>query len=81
MHSGRIWLDTVITLVGFNLLHVPIWGWGFALEGLVSGAVALAFLIWRKDLLTTMVFHISTDAIGIVIAPMFTEWWKKPTLF
>ena len=81
MLTGRIWLAAVVTLVGFYVLHVPVWGWGFALGGLVSGAAAMAFFIWRKDLLAMMVFHISTDAIGIVIAPMFSDWWRKPTLF
>jgi membrane protease YdiL (CAAX protease family) len=79
--TGRVWLAAVVTLVGFYLLHVPVWGWGFALGGLVSGAAVMAFFIWRKDLLAMMVFHISTDAIGIVIAPMLSEWWRKPTLF
>jgi hypothetical protein len=63
------------------VLHVPVWGWGFTLGGLVSGAAAMAFFIWRKDLLAMMVFHMSTDAIGLVVAPMFSEWWKKPALF
>jgi hypothetical protein len=54
---------------------------GFALGGLVSGAAAMAFFVWRKDLLAMMVFHMSTDAIGLVVVPMFSEWWKKPALF
>ena len=45
MLTGRIWLAALITLVGFNLLHVPVWGWGFALGGLVSGAAVMAFFI------------------------------------
>jgi membrane protease YdiL (CAAX protease family) len=81
MLTGRIWLAALVTLVGFCVLHVPLWGWGFALGGLVSGAAAMAFFIWRKDLLAMMIFHISTDAIGIVIAPIFSEWWRKPALF
>ena len=81
MLTGRIWLAALVTLVGFYMLHVPVWGWGFALGGLVSGAAAMGFFIWRKDLLAMMVFHISTDAIGLVIAPIFSDWWKKPALF
>jgi len=81
MLTGRIWLAALVTLVGFYVLHVRGWGWGFALGGLVSGAGAMAFFIWRKDLLAMMVFHMSTDAIGLVVAPMFSEWWKKPPLF
>ena len=81
MLTGRIWLAALVTLLGFYMLHVPVWGWGFALGGLVSGTAAMAFFIWRKDLLAMMVFHISTDAIGLVVAPVFSEWWKKPALF
>lgn len=81
MLTGRIWLAAAVTLIGFYALHVPVWGWGFALGGLVSGAAAMAFFIWRKDLLAMMVFHMSTDAIGLVVAPLFSEWWKKPALF
>lgn len=79
--TGRIWLAAVVTLVGFQLLHVPMWGWGFTLGGLLSGAAAMAFFIWRKDLLAMMIFHICTDAIGIVVVPMFSEWWRKPATF
>jgi membrane protease YdiL (CAAX protease family) len=81
MLTRRIWLAALITLVGFYLLHVPVWGWGFAVGGIVSGAAVMAFFIWRKDLLAMMVFHVCTDAIGLVVAPMFSEWWKKPALF
>jgi membrane protease YdiL (CAAX protease family) len=79
--TGRVWLAALVTLVGFYVLHVPVWGWGFALGGLVSGAGAMAFFIWRKNLLAMMVFHISADAMGLVVAPMFSESWKKPALF
>jgi membrane protease YdiL (CAAX protease family) len=81
MLTGRIWLAALVTLLGFYMLHVPVWGWGFALGGLVSGAATMAFFIWRKDLLAMMVFHTSTDAIGLVVVPMFSEWWRKPALF
>jgi membrane protease YdiL (CAAX protease family) len=79
--TGRVWLAALVTLLVFYMLHVPVWGWGFALGGFVSGAAAMAFFIWRKDLLAMMVFHMSTDAIGLVVVPMFSEWWKKPALF
>ena len=28
-----------------------------------------------------LVFHMSTDAVGHVVAPLFSEWWKRPVLF
>jgi membrane protease YdiL (CAAX protease family) len=81
MLTGSIRLAALIALIGFYALHVPLWGWGFALGGLVTGACAMAFFIWRKDLLAMIVFHLSTDAFGLVVAPFFSEWWKKPVLF
>ena len=74
--TGRTWLPAAWAVVGFSLLHVPVWGWGFALVGLIGGAASTAFFIWRKDLLAMMVFHALTDATGFLIAPMFSEWWK-----
>ena len=81
MLTGRLWFGAAIAVVGFYALHVPVWGWGFALGGLISGAAAMAFFVWRRDLLAMMVFHMSTDAIGLVVAPLFSEWWKTAVLF
>jgi CAAX protease family protein len=76
--TGRVWLAAALAVVDFSLLHVPGWGWGFALVGLIGGAASTAFFIWRKDLLAMMVFHAITDATGFLIAPMFSEWWREP---
>ena len=78
MLTGNVWLAGAVALVGFAVLHVPYWGWGFAIIGLIGGAVSTAFFIWKKDLLAMMVFHACTDAVGLVIAPMFSEWWREP---
>jgi membrane protease YdiL (CAAX protease family) len=75
-----VWLAAAIALVGFTALHVPMWGWGFALGGLVSGAPAMAFFVWRRDLLAIIVFHTITDAMGLVIAPLYSDWWENPAL-
>jgi membrane protease YdiL (CAAX protease family) len=77
MLTGRTWLAAVIALVAFYALHVPLWGWGFALGGLLTGSAAMAFFIWRKDLLAMIVFHVSTDVIGLVVAPIFSAWWRE----
>jgi len=81
MLTGRLWLGAVIAVVGFYALHAPLWGWGFVLGVLISGAAAMAFFVWRKDLLAMIVFHMSTDAVGLVVMPLFSEWWKRPLLF
>ena len=76
--TGNVWLAGALALAGFAALHLPYWGWGFAIIGLLGGTVSTAFFIWRKDLLAMMVFHACTDAVGLVIAPMFSEWWREP---
>ena len=78
--TGRVWLAATLAVLGFSTLHVPLWGWGFAVGGLISGTAAMAFFVWRKDLLAMIVFHLIADANGIVIAPLFSEWWKTPEL-
>lgn len=75
--TGHVWLAGALAVIGFGVLHVPLWGWGFVISGLFAGAVFTAFFIWKKDLLAMMVFHATTDAIGFVISPMFSEWWKR----
>ena len=80
MLTGNVWLAGGLALVAFAALHVPSWGWGFAIIGLLGGTVATTFFIWKQDLLALMVFHTCTDAVGLVIAPMFSEWWREPRL-
>jgi len=75
--TGNVWLAGALAVIGFGLLHVSSWGWGFVVSGLVGGVVFTTFFIWKKDLLAMMVFHTITDAIGIVISPAFSEWWKE----
>ena len=79
--TGRLWLAATLALLGFTALHVPVWGWGFAVGGLVSGAAAMAFFAWQRDLLAMMVFHTAADATGLILAPMFSDWWKTPAHF
>jgi membrane protease YdiL (CAAX protease family) len=79
--TGRTWLAATLALLGFCALHVPMWGWGFAVGGLVGGAAAMAFFVWRRDLLALMVFHTITDAIGLIVAPLYSDWWKSLAFF
>ena len=79
--TGRLWLSATLALLGFSALHVPAWGWGFAVGSFISGAAAMTFFVWRRDLLAMIVFHIMVDATGLIIAPLFSDWWKTPALF
>ncbi len=79
--TGSTWFAATIALLGFSALHVPTWGLGFAIGGLVSGAAMMAFFVWKKDLLAMMIAHGTIDAIGLVIAPMVSDWWRDPRYF
>jgi hypothetical protein len=46
--------------------------------GLVGGAAAMAFFLWRRDLLAMMVFHTVADATGLIIAPLYSDWVENP---
>jgi hypothetical protein len=72
--TGRLWLTATLALLGFNALHVPVWGWGFAMGGLVSGAAAMAFFVWRKDLLAMMISHIVAEGTGFIFLPLYSDW-------
>ena len=78
MLTRNVWVAGVLALVGFAFLHAPYWGRGFVVISLIGGVVTTTFFIWKKDLLAMMVFHACTDAVGLVIAPMFSEWWREP---
>ena len=78
--TGRPWLAATLAVAAFGVLHVPLWGWGFMVGGLFGGAVWMAAFLWRKDLLAMIVFHTITDAIGILIMPAFSDWWRDPAL-
>ena len=77
MLTGKVWLAAALSVIGFGMLHVPEWGWGFVVGGLIGGAATTAFFVWQRDLLAMMVFHLITDAFGFIIFPMFSEWWKQ----
>jgi CAAX protease family protein len=77
--TGRVWLAAALSLLVFCALHVPAWGMGPAVAFFVGGVPSMAFFVWRRDLLAMIVAHVMIDGWGLVLAPLFTEWWKTPT--
>lgn len=71
--TGNYWLTGAIVVIIFGLAHVPMWGWGPALTTFISGAVATAFYIWRRDLIALMIAHGVTDFAGIVVIPYLAQ--------
>jgi membrane protease YdiL (CAAX protease family) len=75
--TGSLWLAGALSVTVFAGLHVPFWGAGPALSFLIGGAASTAFFIWRQDLLAMIVAHVAIDAWGLVITPLYSEWWKE----
>lgn len=74
--TGSLWLAGALSVAAFAALHIPSWGVGPAVSFLVGGAVSTAFFIWRQDLLAMIIAHASVDVWGLVITPLYSEWWK-----
>src|SRR6185436_1521087 len=67
--SGSPWIGGLVPLAIFTVAHVPGWGWGPALTTFVSGGVITLFYLWKRDLPATIIAHIVTDLVGIVVTP------------
>jgi membrane protease YdiL (CAAX protease family) len=74
--TGHVWLAGILSAAVFAALHIPFWGTGPGLAFFVGGVASTAFFIWRQDLLAMVVAHIAVDAWGIVVTPLYSEWWK-----
>jgi len=37
----------------------------------------MAFFVWKRDLLSLIIFHTVTDATGLIITPMYSRWWDS----
>jgi membrane protease YdiL (CAAX protease family) len=68
---GNKWVAGVITLVFFTVAHFPFWGIANSIP-IFLGALLLTLLhlLWR-NLTVNIIAHITTDAIGFVLVPLF----------
>ncbi len=71
--SGSRLLAGAVAVAVASVLHLPYWGWGPVLAYLVTGAVAVSFFAWRKDLLANVVAHVTVDGMGLVLMPAVTR--------
>jgi membrane protease YdiL (CAAX protease family) len=68
--TGSNWLAGIMSVAAMALLHLPNWGSGPVLAYLMTGAIATAFFVWRRDLAANMIAHVTVDAMAIVIVPV-----------
>lgn len=73
--TGSLWLAGSLSVIGFAMLHLPVWGTGPSFAFLISGAAFTAFFIWRRDLLAMIIAHIAIDAWALLVSPIFSKWW------
>jgi membrane protease YdiL (CAAX protease family) len=71
--TGSCWLGGFISVAAAALLHFPHWGVGPVLAYLVTGTIATAFFVWRRDLLANMIAHATVDTTGLVIVPLLSR--------
>ena len=71
---GKKWLSGIITVALVSLLHFPHWGSGPALAYLAAVGLAVAFFVWRRDLLANIVAHVTVDGMGLVIVPVLSHF-------
>jgi len=71
--SGSRLLAGAVAVAVASVLHLPNWGWGPVLAYFVTGAVAVSFFAWRKDLLANVVAHVTVDGMALVVMPAVTR--------
>jgi len=74
---GSYWAAMGIVVPAFALVHYPLWGAGPVLSFLVSGGVSAALFLWSRDLTAMIVCHTLVDAMGLVVTPLYVEWWRS----
>ena len=67
--TGSLWLASLISLLAFAIVHLPLWGKGVALTTIVSGGILTLLYAWRRDVALLALAHALTDLYGLLIVP------------
>jgi uncharacterized protein len=62
------WLAAGVSLAAFTYAHLGYWGWSHLIVAGFGGLVLTGLYLWRRDLVSNMVAHFLTDAIGFLLA-------------
>jgi membrane protease YdiL (CAAX protease family) len=57
-----------VSLATFTYAHLSYWGWSHLIVAGFGGLVLTGLYLWRRDLVSNMVAHFLTDAIGFLLA-------------
>lgn len=70
MLTGNLWAGSIAAVVLFTLGHIPRYGFGGELLGVLVIAVALtALYAWRRNFWICAAMHAAIDAFGLLVAP------------
>jgi membrane protease YdiL (CAAX protease family) len=70
---GSKWLAAIATLALFTVMHVPAVGWAHLLPVAIMGSLVTLLYLWKRNLLVNVVAHTTIDAIGLLVAPLFSH--------
>lgn len=65
--TGSRYVAAIISLIAFTFAHLSGWGWSHLLVAAAGGAILTALYLARRDLLSNMIAHFVTDAIGFLL--------------
>lgn len=64
---GSRWIAATLSLVAFTGSHLGGWGPAHLIVAGFGGFVLTALYLWRRDLVTNMVAHFATNAVGLLL--------------
>ncbi len=70
---GSKWLAAIVTLALFTVMHVPAVGWTHLLPVAIMGSLVTLLYLWKRNLVVNAVAHVTVDAIGLLVAPLFSH--------
>lgn len=65
--TGSRWPAAMLALAAFTFSHLGGWGPAHLIVAGFGGLVLTALYLWRRDLLTNMIAHFATNAIGLLL--------------
>ena len=64
--TGSRFIAGAVTLAAFTFAHLAYWGWTQLIFAGAAGLVLTLLYLWRRDLLSNMIAHFLTDALGLL---------------
>jgi membrane protease YdiL (CAAX protease family) len=62
-----------LTLAGFTYAHLAGWGAAHLIAAGFAGLIITLFYLWRRNLVAAMIAHGVTDALALVVLPLFSS--------